>query len=291
MADLKLNLIPSGVMPVLYINQYDFGMPKTFEIYKGSEPYQTGVDYSVTLRATKPDGYGITVAGSFTVGENLVTVVIPQQLTAVAGKAICELVFANTSAVRLGTINFVLAIEAAALSDSTVISDSDIAYAEEVLDQLQSVQALGNQVANNTAAISAEASTRAAAVSSLQAADTALSNSLAAETSARQAGDTALSNQIAALQGAVGAPQVAATAAAMTDTSKIYVYTGSESGYTAGNWYYYDGSAWVSGGVYNAVAVNTDTTLSVAGMAADAKATGDQVADLKSHFRGYAKCA
>lgn len=285
MADLKLNLIPSGVMPVLYVNQYDFGMPKTFEIYKGAEPYQTGADYSVTLRATKPDGYGITVSGSFTVGENLVTVVIPQQLTAVAGKAICELVFANTSAVRLGTINFVLAIEAAALSDSTVISDSDIAYAEEVLDQLQSVQALGNQVANNTAAISAEASTRAAEVSSLQGADTALSNSLAAETSARQAGDTALSDQIAALQGAVGSPLVAATKSAMTETDRIYVYTGSESGMTSGNWYYYDGSAWVSGGVYNAVAVNADTTLSVAGMAADAKATGDQVTDLKSQLQ------
>ena len=53
----------------------------------------------------------------------------------------------------------------------------------------------------------------------------------------------------------VGHPNVAATKAAMTDPSLIYVYTGSESGMTAGNWYYYDGSAWVSGGVYNAVAI------------------------------------
>lgn len=72
-------------------------------------------------------------------------------------------------------------------------------------------------------------------------------------------------------------PLVASTAAEMTDTTKVYVYTGSESGYTSGNWYYYDGSAWQSGGVYNAVAVETDTTLSISGKAADAKVVGDRL--------------
>lgn len=88
---------------------------------------------------------------------------------------------------------------------------------------------------------------------------------------------------------AVGGPNVASTVSAMTDTSKVYVYTGSETGYTAGNWYYYNGSAWVSGGVYQAAAVETDTTLTMPGEPADAKATGDAVADLKSasvQYRG-----
>lgn len=71
-----------------------------------------------------------------------------------------------------------------------------------------------------------------------------------------------------------GAPLTAATAAAMTDHSRVYVYVGSEAGYTAGNWYYWNGSAWTSGGVYNAVAIQTDTTLSVSGVAADAAAVG-----------------
>ena len=81
---------------------------------------------------------------------------------------------------------------------------------------------------------------------------------------------------------AYGSPYVAATVAAMTDKNKVYVYTGSEAGYTAGNWYYWNGSAWTSGGTYNSVAVATDKTLSVTDMAADAKATGDAIADLKS---------
>ena len=49
----------------------------------------------------------------------------------------------------------------------------------------------------------------------------------------------------------VGSPLIASTISQMTNTNKVYVYTGSESGYTYGNWYYYNGSSWVSGGIYN----------------------------------------
>ena len=76
------------------------------------------------------------------------------------------------------------------------------------------------------------------------------------------------------LQGLAYGPLKAATAADMTDQTRVYVYTGSETGYVAGNWYYYDGAAWVSGGVYNAVAVSTDKTLSISDKAADARETG-----------------
>lgn len=81
---------------------------------------------------------------------------------------------------------------------------------------------------------------------------------------------------------AVGGPLVAATASAMTDTTKVYVYTGSESGYTEGHWYYWNGSAWTDGGVYQSTGINTDKTLTVEDMAADAKATGDAVTGLRT---------
>lgn len=84
------------------------------------------------------------------------------------------------------------------------------------------------------------------------------------------------------LQGLVYSPLVAATAAAMTDTTKVYVYTGSETGYTSGHWYYYNGTAWADGGVYNSTAFNTDATLSHQGEAADAKATGDAIGNLNN---------
>lgn len=85
---------------------------------------------------------------------------------------------------------------------------------------------------------------------------------------------TTIQGDITTLQHAYAGPLKASTVAGMTDTTKVYVYTGSETGYTAGNWYYYDGTDWVSGGVYNATALETDKTLTVSGAAADAAVTG-----------------
>ena len=40
----------------------------------------------------------------------------------------------------------------------------------------------------------------------------------------------------------------------MVDTSKVYLYTGSEEGYIFGAWYHYDGTDWVYGGMYGEAA-------------------------------------
>lgn len=88
-----------------------------------------------------------------------------------------------------------------------------------------------------------------------------------------------LTQEVINLQALVGTPLIATSASAMTNQSKIYVYVGDESGYVNGNWYYWDGNSWESGGVYNSEALETDKTLSVEGMAGDAKITGN--------FRSY----
>ena len=43
-----------------------------------------------------------------------------------------------------------------------------------------------------------------------------------------------------------GSPLVASSTAGMTDTSRVYVNT------TDGKWYYYNGSSWIAGGIYQA---------------------------------------
>ena len=74
--------------------------------------------------------------------------------------------------------------------------------------------------------------------------------------SAGAASDSADAAELSANQAAafVGAPLTASTAAGMIDRTKVYVYVGSETGYTAGDWYYWNGSAWADGGVYNSIA-------------------------------------
>lgn len=56
-----------------------------------------------------------------------------------------------------------------------------------------------------------------------------------------------------------GSPLSANLASNMTETDRIYVYTGTETGYIKGNWYYYDGSNWMSGGIYNSQSGTIDT--------------------------------
>lgn len=82
-----------------------------------------------------------------------------------------------------------------------------------------------------------------------------------------------------------GSPLTASTVSAMTDKKKVYVYTGSESGYTAGNWYSWNGTAWVSGGVYNSAAIQTDETLTQTGKAADSAIVGEKISELKESIK------
>lgn len=48
-----------------------------------------------------------------------------------------------------------------------------------------------------------------------------------------------------------GSPLVASSTSGMTNTSRVYVNT------TDGKWYYYNGSAWVAGGVYQATSARS----------------------------------
>jgi len=70
------------------------------------------------------------------------------------------------------------------------------------------------------------------------------------------------------------------TAAGMTDHNVVYLYTGTESGWNQGHMYYYNGTAWVDAGI-----AVTDKTLTVEGLAADAKKTGEEIADLKDGLK------
>lgn len=73
-------------------------------------------------------------------------------------------------------------------------------------------------------------------------------------------------------------PEVKDSTAEMTDHKKIYVLS------TDGNWYRYNGTAWVSGGQY-ASGITIDQTLTQSGQAADAKETGDKFNNISEYTR------
>lgn len=82
-----------------------------------------------------------------------------------------------------------------------------------------------------------------------------------------------------------GAPLKAKTVAEMTDKKKVYVYVGTETGYINGNWYTWEETAWVSGGVYNSAAIQTDKTLTQSDKAADSAIVGQKIGELKESIK------
>lgn len=270
---IDLNMVPSGYPPVVYMSQYDVGRPVGFVVSASGSAVDLD-SYTVTVEGTRSDGTAFTVP--VTTDGNVGAFETTATMTNKADRYPAQLVITNSGGDRIASIPITMMVVKAAMDENAESIEEDRTLYQQYTGTVQSL------IADIRASLSAEAGTRSAA-------DTALQNSISAETAARMAADADLqedfTDQVAALQALVSSPLVASTVAGMTDHDKIYVYTGSETGYSTGHWYYWDGTAWTDGGVYNAVAVNTDTTLSVAGMAADAKATGDITTDLKSQLQ------
>ena len=268
-----LNVIP-GITPQLTVHcsQSDEGSTVEFELYAGSVPFEP--DGTASVQGIRKDGTGfgpevVALDGS------TATVTLSTAMTGAAGPALCEITITETGG-SVSTANFALLVEEAAFPNGPLIENSVDVY-QQILQYVQSFPA--SAAADATAKVAAEAALRQAADQALQASidaeATARAAAVSAEATARAAADTQLQTEISGLQNAVGGPNVALTAADFTDITKVYVVAGTIPGMTTGDWYYWNGTQWVSGGVYNSMAVQTDPTLSVAGMPADAAACGD----------------
>lgn len=136
----KLNIVPHAeqnvrgfIAPVVHESQYDTGMRTLiFTLYKEGELYTILEGQTVSLFGTKPDGnafeYSMTIDD-----EHTVSIVDNIQMTCVAGLVTCEIVVFGTQNDRIGSANFVLCIEPAAVDADQVLSDTDIPVFNEIL--------------------------------------------------------------------------------------------------------------------------------------------------------------
>lgn len=142
---INLNMVPGSVYPVVHVNQFDNDAGALiFKLYNG-EAFSIPSSSAVVINGTKPDGYGFTYSASYS--GNTVTADVTEQMTAVAGEVKCELRITKGTDV-VGTQNFTLMVEPAALDSGTVVSDSDIpaiaaasTYASEAASAAAIVQA------------------------------------------------------------------------------------------------------------------------------------------------------
>lgn len=130
----NLDLVPNGRPLVVNVSQYDQGSRAlTFNFFKDNVAFTPPAGYSANITGTKPDGTGFMYA--MTVSGSAATVEVTQQMCAVAGDCPCEIRLIDGNSNVLGTANFTLSVERAAMDDDTVISESDIPYFEDLATQ------------------------------------------------------------------------------------------------------------------------------------------------------------
>lgn len=169
----NLNLIPGKSAPVVvHLSQGNVGNTVQFYLYDGDNPYYP-TNVSIAVHGVRADN---TVFGPYAVsvtsGSNLVSFNIVSAMTSVNGAAIGELVLTDSGQNQIGTANFGMLIEATPYSSSVTYED-DLSIYQRILAYVQSIPAdLQSQISEEATArqnaITAEASTRAAADTNLQ---------------------------------------------------------------------------------------------------------------------------
>lgn len=228
----NVNVSPGAGTPAIYhASQGDKGTRIILGLLADNADYTIPDGTTAIIRGTRGDG---TIFEEITaeVATTEIKFNLTEDMTSVPGPVECEAVMSSGSANVLGTANFIIDVEQSSIGDAP--AETTDATWNWILNKLstEQVATLGDDV-------------------------------IGAITTNAEDIDT-LEHSVASAVN--GTPVAVSLAALMTDTTKIYLYTGSEDGYTAGNWYYYDGSAWVSGGVYGtnttgAIEIESNTDL------------------------------
>lgn len=122
---IKVDLTPGRVYPVLHVSQGDVGLEALeFYIYQNNQPY------TIPAEVTAINIDGMTPVGVFsypcTWSGNVVTAGLTATMTAEKGVDISELAFYDATNNKIGTCNFVIAVEESPFTNAHV-SASDMA--------------------------------------------------------------------------------------------------------------------------------------------------------------------
>ena len=169
---INLDVIPAGVRPVIHVSQFDNQVQALrFTLYKDNQPFTIPSGAAVLINGYKPDNTAVSYAATAT-SEQTATFSVTQQMTAVPGDVECELRVRTASEI-IGTLNFILRVEKAPLTDDSVISETEIPLIEQAVDIAANLAEYIQQTLD--AAEAASASAQAAATSATDAATEAAS--------------------------------------------------------------------------------------------------------------------
>ena len=106
MERIKLNLIPSGVAPIVHLSQYDDGRKFGIDLFEGESVYVLDGTETLTVNSRKPDGHVVVLTVTNT-GTSSLDVDTVEQLTAVHGVSYAKLQIVKGS-VTIATLPFLI---------------------------------------------------------------------------------------------------------------------------------------------------------------------------------------
>lgn len=218
---IHLNMVPGGVPVVVDVSQYDDRLRRLqFTLGEGSSPFEIDSAALVSIRGTKPDNTGFEYPCTIE-GTNVVSVDVQEQMTVLDGLIPCEIRVCRNDKI-IGSANFILRVEKAAMGSDIEISETDLPLIEQGIQALAEVRQAASDA--ETAATNASASATNAAASETNAATsastatTAAQNAQTAQGLAEDAKDDALAAKTAA-ETAAGQANTAATNAATSEAN------------------------------------------------------------------------
>lgn len=137
MERIKLNLIPSGVAPIVHLSQYDDGRQFGIDLFEGESVYVLDGTETLTVNSRKPDGHVVVLTVTNT-GTSSLDVDVIEQLTAVHGVSYAKLKIEKGS-VTIATLPFLIDVSRDPLENGdpseSFVDNLNTQIAQAVADQ------------------------------------------------------------------------------------------------------------------------------------------------------------
>lgn len=133
---INLDMVPSGVFPVLYCSQYDVGRPLGMVVYNRGEAVNLST-YTCTIEATRTDGTAITVA--VTTDGNIAAFTTTATMTNQKDKYPAKLVLFDSQSRRVASLAFVMMVTPATMDENAEGIEEDKSLYQQYTETVQSL--------------------------------------------------------------------------------------------------------------------------------------------------------
>lgn len=140
----SLDMSPGFVPPVIRVSQYDSDFTIVFTLYSSFGDFTLASETTAEVRGTKRSGTGYSANATINTSNKTVTVSGNNQMTAVSGKNIYEIVLFRNGK-QLSSANFILLCEPAALDANTIVDESVIKEFTHIEEDVQAAKDAANR--------------------------------------------------------------------------------------------------------------------------------------------------